>query len=125
LFAHFSKYADALVAGFVISLFAIPIGSRDKTIRGLSAHFSKYADALVTGFVISLFAIPIGSRDKTICGLPRQPLCTRYPPTSKKHGKGQAEDYGQFSHMRIMAKNVGDGQVGGETGNPSQLVTST
>ena len=30
-------------------------------------------------------------------------------PTSQKHGKGEAEDGEQSSHMRIMAGNMGDG----------------
>jgi hypothetical protein len=34
--------------------------------------------------------------------------------TSQKHGKGEAEDGGQSSHTRIMARNVRDWESEGE-----------
>ena len=36
----------------------------------------------------------------------------RHPRTSQNHGKGQAENCGQFSHRGTMARNVGNGESG-------------
>ena len=59
--------------------------------KGGKAELSAQTNSSVVVFFVCSLAIPEIST-------------LTHPRTSQQHGEGQAEDCGQFSHMRIMAK---------------------